>query len=93
MPRLTELFSPPSSVSIVHPVKRLSPFPARAIISVGTEPRPASASAIGSTLVKDCGPLALKALRERMIEDGLSRGVINSRIGSCFKSRYEVDIW
>lgn len=35
----------------------------------------------GRTLVKDFGPLALKALQVRMIEDGLSRGVINSRIG------------
>jgi integrase len=35
----------------------------------------------GRTLVKDFGPLALKALQVRMIDDGLSRGVINSRIG------------
>ncbi len=34
-----------------------------------------------ATLVEDFGPLALKALQGRMIEDGLSRGVINSRIG------------
>jgi hypothetical protein len=35
----------------------------------------------GHTPVKDFGPLALKALRVRMTEDGLSRGVIDSRIG------------
>lgn len=35
----------------------------------------------GRTLVKDFGPLALKALQVRMTDDGLSRGVINSRIG------------
>lgn len=31
-----------------------------------------------ATLVKDFGPLALKALQGRMIEDGLSRGVMQS---------------
>jgi hypothetical protein len=35
----------------------------------------------GRTQVEDFGPLALKALQVRMIEDSLSRGVINSRIG------------
>jgi integrase len=35
----------------------------------------------GHTLVEDFGPLALKALQQRMIEDGLSRPVVNSRIG------------
>ena len=34
----------------------------------------------GRTLVRDFGPLALKALQRDMIEAGLSRGVINSRI-------------
>jgi hypothetical protein len=35
----------------------------------------------GSTLVTEFSPLALKALQQRMIEEGLSRPVINSRIG------------
>lgn len=35
----------------------------------------------GNSDVSDFGPLALKALQVRMIETGLSRGVINSRIG------------
>ncbi|HTQ37410.1 MAG TPA: hypothetical protein VMJ32_00170 [Pirellulales bacterium] len=35
----------------------------------------------GHTLACDFGPLALKALQQRMISDDLSRGVINSRIG------------
>ena len=35
----------------------------------------------GRTSVKDFGPLGLKALQSKMIEEGLSRGVINSRIG------------
>lgn len=35
----------------------------------------------GETLVQNFGPLALKALQQRMIEEGLSRPVINSRIG------------
>ena len=34
----------------------------------------------GHTLVGDFGPLALKALQQQMIEQGLSRRVINSRI-------------
>ena len=42
----------------------------------------------GSTLATDFGPLALKALRERFIESGLSRGQVNkevSRIRQVFK--------
>ena len=35
----------------------------------------------GPTLVRDFGPLALKALQQRMMDDGLCRPVINSRIG------------
>ena len=35
----------------------------------------------GRTSVEDFGPLGLKALQTKMIEEGLSRGVINSRIG------------
>lgn len=35
----------------------------------------------GSTLAAAFGPKALKAVRQAMIEAGLSRGVINSRIG------------
>jgi len=35
----------------------------------------------GHTLVREFGPLALKALQLRMIDDDLSRGVINGRIG------------
>lgn len=35
----------------------------------------------GRTAVQDFGPLALKALQVRMVADGLSRGVVNSRIG------------
>jgi integrase len=35
----------------------------------------------GLTRAADFGPLALKALRERLVEGGLSRGVINQRIG------------
>ena len=35
----------------------------------------------GRTLVQDFGPLALKPLQLRTIDDGLSRGVINGRIG------------
>lgn len=35
----------------------------------------------GHTLVREFGPLALKALQLRMIDDNLSRGVINGRIG------------
>lgn len=34
----------------------------------------------GRTLVRDFGPLALKALQAQMVTKGLSRGVINSRI-------------
>ena len=35
----------------------------------------------GNSDASDFGPLALKALQVRMIESGLSRGVINSRVG------------
>ncbi len=45
-------------------------------------------SSYGNTLVKDFGPLALKALQDRMIEGGQSRGYINGNIGHirrCFK--------
>jgi integrase len=35
----------------------------------------------GHTLAKDFGPLALKTVRQRMIDSGLARGVINQRIG------------
>jgi integrase len=35
----------------------------------------------GHTPAADFGPLALKAVRERMIEAGLSRGVVNQRVG------------
>jgi integrase len=35
----------------------------------------------GHTPAKDFGPLALKAVRERMIESGLCRGVVNQRVG------------
>jgi integrase len=35
----------------------------------------------GHTLARDFGPLALKAIRQRMIDDGLARNTINSRIG------------
>jgi integrase len=35
----------------------------------------------GNTRAAKFGPLALKALQQRMIEDDLSRGVINGRIG------------
>jgi integrase len=35
----------------------------------------------GHTAAKDFGPLALKALRQKMIESGLCRGVVNQRIG------------
>lgn len=35
----------------------------------------------GHTLGRDFGPLALKAVRQSMLESGLSRRVINSRIG------------
>jgi len=35
----------------------------------------------GRASVKDFGPLGLKALQTKMIEEGLSRGVINARIG------------
>jgi integrase len=35
----------------------------------------------GHTLARDFGPLALKAVRQHMIEDNLSRGVINQRVG------------
>lgn len=44
--------------------------------------------ACGDTLAKDFGPLAFKALRQRWIDAGLSRGVINqrcSRICRVFK--------
>jgi integrase len=40
------------------------------------------------TLVRDFGPLALKAVRQTMIDAGLSRGSINQRVGRikrCFK--------
>ena len=33
------------------------------------------------TLVRDFGPLALKAIQQEMVTSGLSRGVVNSRIG------------
>jgi integrase len=42
----------------------------------------------GHTMARDFGPLALKAVRRSMIEAGLSRKVINQRIGRirrCFK--------
>lgn len=35
----------------------------------------------GHTPARDFGPLALKAVRERMVRDGLSRKVINQRVG------------
>ena len=35
----------------------------------------------GHTAAKDFGPLSLKTIRQRMIEDDLCRGVINQRIG------------
>lgn len=35
----------------------------------------------GHTLAKDFGPLALKTVREKMIEAGLCRGVVNQRTG------------
>jgi integrase len=35
----------------------------------------------GHTLAKDFGPLSLKAVREKMIDAGLCRGVVNQRIG------------
>jgi integrase len=35
----------------------------------------------GHTLAKDFGPLSLKAAREKMIDAGLCRGVVNQRIG------------
>jgi integrase len=35
----------------------------------------------GHTLAKDFGPLSLKSVREKMIEAGLCRGVVNQRIG------------
>jgi len=35
----------------------------------------------GRTPVRDFGPLALKAIQQEMIASGLSRGVINSRVG------------
>jgi integrase len=35
----------------------------------------------GHTAVKDFGPLALKAVRQKLIDTGLSRGVINQRVG------------
>jgi integrase len=35
----------------------------------------------GRTPAKDFGPLALKAVRQRMVADGLCRGVVNQRIG------------
>jgi integrase len=35
----------------------------------------------GHTLASDFGPLALKAMRKRMIETGWCRGVINQRVG------------
>jgi hypothetical protein len=35
----------------------------------------------GRASVKDFGPLGLKSLQTKMIEEGLSRGVINARIG------------
>jgi integrase len=35
----------------------------------------------GHTLVGSFGPLALKALQCQMVQDGLSRGVVNQRIG------------
>jgi integrase len=38
-------------------------------------------SMYGQTAVKDFGPLALKAVRQKMVEAGWSRGVINQRIG------------
>jgi integrase len=35
----------------------------------------------GHTAAADFGPLALKAVRQRMVESGLCRGVINQRVG------------
>jgi integrase len=35
----------------------------------------------GHTPAKDFGPLSLKTVRERMIDAGLSRGVVNQRVG------------
>src|SRR5262245_51062625 len=35
----------------------------------------------GHTVAAEFGPLALKAVRNRMVEDGLSRGVVNQRVG------------
>ena len=37
-------------------------------------------SLYATTVAKDFGPLALKAVREKMIADGLSRGVVNQRV-------------
>ncbi|MCA9080686.1 MAG: tyrosine-type recombinase/integrase [Planctomycetaceae bacterium] len=34
----------------------------------------------GDTLTREFGPLKLQAVRQQMIEDGLSRGVINNRV-------------
>jgi integrase len=35
----------------------------------------------GHTAARDFGPLALKAVRQRMIDGGLCRGVVNQRVG------------
>jgi integrase len=35
----------------------------------------------GHTLAREFGPLALKAIRQKMIESGLCRGVVNQRVG------------
>ena len=42
----------------------------------------------GRSIANESGPLALKAVRQRMIDDGWSRGYINKSIGRirrCFK--------
>jgi integrase len=38
-------------------------------------------AAYGHTAAADFGPLALKAVRHRMVESGLCRGVVNQRVG------------
>jgi hypothetical protein len=35
----------------------------------------------GHTLARDFGPLALNAVRQKMVDVGLSRGVVNQRVG------------
>jgi integrase len=42
----------------------------------------------GHTAAKDFGPLALKAVRERMVESGWTRGYVNSCVG-CVKRAFK----